>query len=44
VKNPEDEPTHFVFHIQDVTECKEAEAALRRSEAYLADAQRMAYM
>ena len=44
VRNSEGEPLYFVSQIQDVTERKEAEAALRRSEASLDAAQRLAHL
>jgi diguanylate cyclase (GGDEF)-like protein/PAS domain S-box-containing protein len=44
VRNSEGEPLYFVSQIQDVTERKEAEAGLRRSEASLDAAQRLAHL
>jgi diguanylate cyclase (GGDEF)-like protein/PAS domain S-box-containing protein len=44
VRDSEGEPLYLVSQIQDVTERKEAEAALQRSEANLAAAQQMAHL
>ncbi len=44
VKDSEGEPLCFVSQIQDITERKDAEAALRRSEANLAFAQQMTHL
>jgi diguanylate cyclase (GGDEF)-like protein/PAS domain S-box-containing protein len=44
VRDSEGKPLYFVSQIQDVTERKEAERKLRRSEASLAAAQRLAHL
>ena len=42
VRDSSGNPEHFVSHFQDLTERKEAEERLRKSEANLAEAQRLA--
>jgi diguanylate cyclase (GGDEF)-like protein/PAS domain S-box-containing protein len=44
VKDSEGKPLYFVSQIQDITERKDAEAALRSSEANLAVSQRMTHL
>jgi len=44
VRDSEGNPNHFVSQFQDITGRKEAEEALRQSEAGLAEAQRLAHL
>lgn len=44
VRDSEGNPSHFAAQYQDITERKEAEEALQKSETNLAEAQRMAHL
>ena len=44
VRDPEGHPLYYIAQIQDVTERREAEEAVRRSKASLAESQRIAHL